>query len=749
MDSGCLDDVVTGGMEPSFEVNVLCCFFCSSSTFKGNRVHMWICARKSLDLEIGGKKREREREDYTVAIDTGKRPGEWGNLPFYVRCLRKQMTTMMWEDVNANQWDECAARATLLMARALVDLVKNEYIYKPEYLDGEELHEWTVKEHGGIYVAILVAEHLERCMVRNGCGAQTWEALDDLMKMAPKLRDLYDAFRRYGSIPTAAELKHRVWKDMTDFRGEGCDVLTVGPYGFNNEPVFSPSLHMPSKALRVCTLVLKEYSFVSSFVDWVIFPFELQTDVELASLFLRDTLRELKPKWIFAADSGGVLLIAKLASRLEFLKRRGRLPLLDVEPLRALEQSGPVWPPLYPPTHLSKLMPGHEHFAPPQVVVSDDDGLRQIDLDVNLILDQLLRWNCTGYLKKEYSEATRGVARASPQQSAVRKAVTTVLPRGVGSSQLDMDIRVRIFLQREVQSPLGVSAVGLRFYALNGTLVAGHSSNVVHGTLAFGVSYVTTRHAVVERETALLVRFLNYSGFATAWWWIDGRDGFPYLIDFNPRLERQACLSPALPARMRHMDACSVFQDYATGRRSFDPNVAPIFVPAGFRYVEPNRAMDANTKSMLQLLRDPQYAWNWWPEDRKALEFVKWRTDQVDGAIASFEAQEAKAKKEEQAKVTEHSVTSLQMEEKPLLEEIRVALKVCNPQNWATCRGKMRQVIAMRDQEVRGRYFDSQRKASPGTATPRSRSLLLRKEADQRDASSRWNDAKLFWDNME
>ena len=49
----------------------------------------------------------------------------------------------------------------------------------------------------------------------------------------------------------------------------------------------------------------------SSFAQWAAFPFSLQTDVEIASLYLRDTMRYMKPSWVFAGDSGGVLLIAR------------------------------------------------------------------------------------------------------------------------------------------------------------------------------------------------------------------------------------------------------------------------------------------------------------------------------------------------------------------------------------------------------------------------------------------------------
>jgi hypothetical protein len=47
--------------------------------------------------------------------------------------------------------------------------------------------------------------------------------------------------------------------------------------------------------------------------------------------------------------------------------------------LRTMERCSPQWPPSYPPPVLSKLVPGHEAFAPPEVVVSEDDGYRLIN----------------------------------------------------------------------------------------------------------------------------------------------------------------------------------------------------------------------------------------------------------------------------------------------------------------------------------------------------------------------------------
>ena len=47
-----------------------------------------------------------------------------------------------------------------------------------------------------------------------------------------------------------------------------------------------------------------------------------------------------------------------------------------------------------------------------------------------------------------------------------------------------------------------------------------------------------------------IFKAINYTGFGAAWWWKAGaRGNAPLLIDFNARLERQACLTPVLTPR--------------------------------------------------------------------------------------------------------------------------------------------------------------------------------------------------------
>lgn len=94
------------------------------------------------------------------------------------------------------------------------------------------------------------------------------------------------------------------------------------------------------------------------------------------------------------------------------------------------------------------------------------------------------------------------------------------------------------------------------------------------GTSSFGVSYVTVRDAAVEvgsvkeqfcthsgqSETVSLVKKLNYTGFGAAWWLPCRSDGRVYLVDFNPRIERHACLTAVVSGLDLLREPCFVFQ---------------------------------------------------------------------------------------------------------------------------------------------------------------------------------------------
>ena len=127
--------------------------------------------------------------------------------------------------------------------------------------------------------------------------------------------------------------------------------------------------------------------------------------------------------------------------------------------------------------------------------------------------------------------------------------------------------------------------------------MAGHLSGSVEGNIV----YETERSDVVEEASLELIQATNYSGFGAAWWWRDVK-GAPYLIDFNPRMERHTCLHAVLAeGEDRMSDPCYAFQmDLVT--RSDYVSSAPHILRGGIRYMDPVRAMSGPKLQILRLL---------------------------------------------------------------------------------------------------------------------------------------------------
>jgi hypothetical protein len=72
-----------------------------------------------------------------------------------------------------------------------------------------------------------------------------------------------------------------------------------------------------------------------------VFPWSLQSDVELGALYLRDAVARMRPRYVFPGDSIGVLMIAKAASKLYEKTSRSGVEALVFD---AFLKSTP-WPP--------------------------------------------------------------------------------------------------------------------------------------------------------------------------------------------------------------------------------------------------------------------------------------------------------------------------------------------------------------------------------------------------------------------
>lgn len=163
--------------------------------------------------------------------------------------------------------------------------------------------------------------------------------------------------------------------------------------------MFAPQLSYPT-GLRVVSMVVNHVRFPSSFVRNCVFPWSLQVDVELGALFLKDVLLLLKPRFAFPSDNAGIILMHKLGSKCEVD------PALD--PLIPLFKNSLRYPVEYPPVTISKLIEGHEEFAPREEIVSECDGLHCIKMDISRIVEAWKRLGPNTYLKREFSEASRG-----------------------------------------------------------------------------------------------------------------------------------------------------------------------------------------------------------------------------------------------------------------------------------------------------------------------------------------------------
>lgn len=181
--------------------------------------------------------------------------------------------------------------------------------------------------------------------------------------------------------------------------GFSCSFFSFS-YGYDNDPIFTPQLSYPT-GLRVVALVVHHVRFPSSFVRNCVFPWSLQVDAELGALFLKHVLLLLQPRFAFPSDNAGIILLHKLGSRCEVD------PALD--PLIPLFKQSLKYPVEYPPTTISKLIDGHEEFAPPEEIVSECDGLHCISIDHSKIAEAWKRLGPNTYLKREFSEASRGL----------------------------------------------------------------------------------------------------------------------------------------------------------------------------------------------------------------------------------------------------------------------------------------------------------------------------------------------------
>lgn len=586
-----------------------------TSLFAGNhriRVQDAMGCPAAVDVDVGLENRELCPE---VQHCLSKRHYDWSIFNF---CMRKILSPVLW---GKKQCDCCIIWALTIVIEEL-DFHSVGTDFGPIFL----ALRLTELMNSGCCHPELTRSHVSQFFSKNGTVRSLFEKHNGPMEEEGFKTDLmeYIVFNQTNNT----------YRSCDSFSGKTV-VLVVGPYGFENEPIFAPSLSAGNKEMVVVTLLLKHFIFPSSTVQMALFPWTLQVDVDFAALYVRSVMQCLRPAWVFPGDSAGILVLSKLTSQ-------------DQSPV--LLKSGSSL--LYPPPAMSKLVRGHEKFSPKEIVISESDGFHYVFPDlVNARKLMDAEFGGSGvYVKREYSEASRGVSKVAD----LRTSVANVFPRDIGIATMDLDLHVRIFLQQAVQMSRTQKPVAVRFFALNGSMVAGFLSSVLTGVTNFGFRYATQRDKRIEDKNALFIRSINFTGFGSTWWWVDEGTGVPFLIDFNARLERHACISSVLsePEDLA-CDPCFAFGKIVAGVT--DSRCSAGFVREGIEFVEPIRI--AEKGDALLFVKESERLWNLNRSDKPLLQFVKSKLEHFFARSSLQEAAQVSNLKQELRKL-EHEALS-------------------------------------------------------------------------------------------
>lgn len=563
-----------------------------------------------------------------------------GHVSFFHNCMRKIISPMLWNP--RSEWSCCRGWA---MLNVITEVLNRE---------ADEI----MTDVGAVYLALILGDSIAHAGSKDLCQFSL-NTVEPIFARDPVVYDLFKLHRDNYAVFVEEALRHVTGRRNLTLNSPV--VMTVGPYGFDNEIVLASSLVLPVKSFELVTLVLKAFRFPSDYVKMSFFPWVLQVDVEYAAAFMRDAISSWKAMWVLPSDSAGILALEKVGT---VLMQKSSLSPSERHVLETLQRSL-TWPVSYPPAVMSKLIAGHEDFAPEEKVVSEMDGIHSIMPDVKAIEEFLEKSNTsTWYLKREYSEASRGVARVVKGDGLVH-AVNTVFHRGAGVTSMDLDLKVRLFLQKSIALRSGLKPLGVRFFAWRGRLLVGHVSHVTLGSAHnAGVGYETVRDVVVENATMSFVNRLNYTGFGAAWWWVD-LSGHPFLIDFNARLERHTCLNAVLEDDMDDLQAepCYMFQKVFSREIPREDDASfPRFLRGGVKYLEPIRAVSGGGSSeALQSITRQDFPWNLRQDDVSLFSFVRQKVGNLTGAQAEhvmyrlqMEAEEHRVAHEETKRVAQN-----------------------------------------------------------------------------------------------
>lgn len=564
---------------------------------------------------------------------------KWENKVMLVECLVHAAHPALWWNVslpgrNSIPVTRCHVRAGVVLARQ-ISSIESHFHFLDAQFGGDD---------GALFVATLLAHGIEKRakqkIIQNigggGGGNYDLDLLIRLMSVFARDDEIYAWFTQWRQNQMCEDTflyrvscklwrycpHHHVQQQHHGSNGT-CIIALFGPQGFNNDPIFAPIMAHANDQCRVISVIPRKYMFHSSSVLQVSFPWRLELHVELTSRYWHHVLTSFGPVIAsFASDSGAVLAMSWL---------RG--------------------PSHYPLCQLSKLCHHLVVHSPHSVIVSKNDGYRNVWLNafqannsnVSVAHHLLTHVSSVWYLKREFSESSNGVCYVDVNQPyySMEKAIQRCFPRASGIPLMDLKLPTRLFFQLPSLPQPSSLHIGYRFLSHHGRLVSCHGSAVLSThSLKIGIThayrYVSIRHAVAERKVRQMIHTSKYHGFGAAWFVVpvwrnhtrhdDDDDDVLFsfsstrarvlhdedeghgaeLIDFNPRLERHTCLAFA---NETHKDPCRSLQQWLMMNDDDHAMVVePYYYPANVVMVDPTRFLDYD--EMIQLSANTNDKWN-------------------------------------------------------------------------------------------------------------------------------------------
>lgn len=186
-----------------------------------------------------------------------------------------------------------------------------------------------------------------------------------------------------------------------------------------------------------------------------------------------------------------------------------------------------------------------------------------------------------------------------------------------------------------MQAPLNSCLIsyGARIFSHAGKILAVALSKVKEFTRSVTFRWETVDDDILLQRARQLVFDTNATGFLSAWFCTGPDPERYYLIDYNARVERHACLLGVLREEDFPKDPCYVFQQIASGQRRVEDFHEMMRVPGGYEYMDPIRLAWTERVQWTDDELD-QSKWNIWRSDSKIMAMVETAVPQLAAAKA-------------------------------------------------------------------------------------------------------------------